>query len=484
MQSERWQRGWGGYVWAALGLMLMGTGCVQIQRPAEDLASGQLPAAERFHASGQGDRPDADFVDDGWLPALGDPMLVTLVEEAQLHNPDLRRAAAVWEEAVARSRVARSYLSPRLDVTAGASRGRDGLSRNSSGRPATSSVYRVQAEASWELDLWGRVRSESAAAEASMVATALDLIYARQSLAAAVAEAWFLAIQAQLQLAIDDAKLEAERRTAQITRDKVEIGAGLFLDAELAEANLALAEAAVHRSQSAVAELTRALEVLLGRYPAAELALAAALPQVGAALAEIGVPSALLERRPDVVAADRRVAAAFHRVEAAKAARLPQVTLTGSAGALLDPTERIWSIGANLLAPIFTAGRLAAEVRVADAQQHQALADYVAVGLAAFGEVENALAGEHFLAQQEQALAHASERMRNASRIGEERYDAGILTIIELTTLRRQDFETRSLLLGVQAQRLLTRVTLHRALGGSIQAPESDAPADQAAASE
>ncbi|MGE4157870.1 MAG: TolC family protein, partial [Planctomycetota bacterium] len=316
-------------------------------------------------------------------------------------------------------------------------------------------------------DLWGRVRSDVAAASEATLATALDSEFARQSLAASVGEAWFLAIEARRQLAIDLDRLEAERSTAEITRDRVAAGVGTQLEAELVEANVAIATAAVRRDEAAIVELVKALEALLGRYPAAELAVAEELPAVPGPVAT-GVPSALLARRPDIAAADRRVAAAFHLRESARAAQLPQLMLTGSLGTLLDPSESIWSIGANLLAPIFVGGRLQAQVEIATAQQRQALAQYVAVAIAAFREVETALANEQYLALRQAELEKAVVRSRNASRIAEDRYEAGIISIIDLMVIRRQDFETRSILLLVRTDRLRQRLTLYRALGGSF----------------
>lgn len=401
---------------------------------------------------------------DNWVEAFNEPVLVDLTREAIAHNPDLRHAAAVWSEARARTRVARSYLSPQLDASGGASRSKRGFGGSD---PVTSTQYTIEAQASWELDLWGRIRSSSSAAEFDAQASMADYAGARQSIAASVIDAWLLTVQAREKLAIDLVLLESEQRTAKVTGDKVATGIGTQLEAELAQSNVALAQAAVTNDRAAIDELTKALEALLGRYPSAELEVAGSLPPFPGEIA-IGVPSQLLERRPDLVAADRRVGAAFHRVEASKAARLPSVTLTASLGSMLDPTEGIWSIGANLLAPIFNAGRLDAQVEISTAQQEQALANFVSAAINAFREVETALGNERYLEQRERELGVASGHLVQASRVGEDRYNAGILSIVDLMTIRRQDFQSRIELLQVRTDRLRQRLTLYRALGGSF----------------
>lgn len=447
-------------------------GCLAIDSPPDDLARSEAPKRQSFASSAAGLQQVVPVVD-GWVAAFGDTQLTALVQEALAHNPDLRRAAAAWREAQARVRSARAELWPWLDASGRASRARPVFP----GRFQTGSLQIIQASASWEVDLWGRVRSTNAAAAATAEAQRLQLAAARQSLAATVAESWVLAIQARRQLAIDLLLLEAEQRTARITGDKVDSGVGAQLDAQLARANLSLAEQLVTADHAAIDQLVKALEALLGRYPGAELAVADRLPAFPGEIA-VGVPAELLERRPDLVAADRRVAAAFHRTEAARAARLPNVTLTASLGQIVDPAETLWSLAGDVFAPLFQGGRLEAAVEAADAQQEQALADYVSTAIDAFREVETALAAEDFLLRREADLLQATTRLEDASRIGEDRYAAGILSIIELIVIRRQDFQSRRTLLQVQSDRIRQRIALHLALGGSFgAAPALQTPA-------
>ena len=397
-------------------------------------------------------------VQDRWLEDFQDITLNQLVDEAIAKNPDLDVAAARVEAALALIDIAASALRPRVEGLADAREADQGFG----------SDYQITLglEVGWEMDIWGRIRSAEAAAEQEALSAALVYEYARQSLAASVADAWYLAITAQKQLAIDQERLEVELLTEDIATKRVQLGVNTPIDEEIANANVKLAQDAVARSQLALTESARALEILLGRYPSAELEISGEFPLFRNP-GTTGIPSELLERRPDLVAADRRVAAAFHRLDSAQAARLPRVFLSSSMGTLLNPVNSLWSIGSNLLAPLYTGGELEAQVEVRAAEQREALANYVGVALDAFREVESALANIEYLQEREIYLQEAEARLAEASRIAQTRYDAGLLTIFELTQTRRQYFETASQLLRVRSEQIRQRINLYLALGGS-----------------
>lgn len=445
-------------------------GCANINEPPRDLARNDVPIRSQFAAASGLTFPETTSA--GWLASFSDSALTSIIEEAVRSNPDLRAAAARVDEARARARVAESYLWPQIDGAGNVSRQRVATA-GTRGGTTTYTQYELGGALSWELDLWGRLRSLSEAERQSAAAVQLDYQFARLSLAAQVADTWFLTIQAGQQLQIDREHFETEERTARITRDKAVTGIGGQLDAELQEANLRLAADAVRRDEQSIQELTRAIEVLIGRYPSAELAVASTLPTISSHV-PVGLPSELLERRPDMRAADRRVAAAFHAVDAAKAAQLPRVTLSASLGWLIDPNTSFWSVGGGLLAPLIDGGRLQAEVELSDAVQRQEIAFYVATAINAFREVETAMGNEASLVSREAELRDAASRSQAASRIGEDRYAVGILSIVDLTTIRRQEFETRSLLLQVSTDRLRQRLALYRALGGSFESETSE----------
>jgi outer membrane protein TolC len=177
-----------------------------------------------------------------------------------------------------------------------------------------------------------------------------------------------------------------------------------------------------------------------------------------------GLPSELLERRPDVVAADREVAAAFFRTGSAKAAKLPSLSINGNLGMLLNPAAAVWNLGANLLAPVVDGGARQADVEIAQGQQKQALAAYVRTAINGFREVETAM-----LSQREQELAKATERFQKARVSAEVSYKEGAMSLVDLTTIQAQDHQSRMELIKVRGERLRQRINLHLALGGSFE---------------
>lgn len=447
-------------------VLLLVSGCA-VSEPPPGLSRSALPILPEQYAAADGSPGAATGP---WLATLQDPTLSALVVEAIQNNPDLRAAAARWEGASARVRVSRSRLFPTLDGTASAERRDDGFEVGSAGFLDPVGRLSLGFDVRWEVDLWGRLRHGVRASQHDADAAALELAHAHQSLAALVAESWFLATASLLQIQVAQERWEVEQRTLRVTKARADAGGGSDLDLELAGANVALAREALDEVRSAHEEAKRALEILIGRYPAAELAIAKTLPEQPA-LAAVGVPSALLERRADVIAADRRIAAAFHRHGSSRAARLPRVTISGSLGTLLDPSHTIWAIGANLLAPLVDGGRRRAEVAIADAAQREALAAYASTGLSAFREVETALSNLKYLGRREAQRRVADRRLRKASDIAKVRYDAGRLTILDLAQVRRQDFTNRSRLLAIRGARLQQWVRLRLAIGDSFSGP-------------
>jgi NodT family efflux transporter outer membrane factor (OMF) lipoprotein len=416
------------------------------------------PVPATFAAAGQSTSPVAG---QGWLDDFGDPRLKALVAEAWRRNPDLYTAAGVYQESAAAAQAAAATLYPQFNGK--------GSSRYTDNDGVSSRDYSVGLEVSWEVDLWGKLRSDRAFAQKVAQSAGLDYLQARHSLAAAVAEAYFAAIAAEEQLAIDRLRLESEKETAQITRQRVDAGLGSSLERDLGNANVNLAEATVKDDLSALAEAKRFLEVIPGRYPASSISAARSdLPQLPGGRVALGIPAALLERRPDVRSAELLVDAAYENVKSARAARLPALTLSAGVRSLIDPATFISQVASSIVAPIADGGRLAAREAVATAQQKQTLGQYASVALDAFREVEGALSNERYLAERERELATAASRLRNARQASEGRYEAGVTPILDLQQVRTRDFQTRSQLLGVRFERLRQRLLLYRALGGEV----------------
>ena len=433
----------------------------------ESLPNLQLPPGWTG-AGGAASAPGA-VGEQPWLAAFKDPQLDALVQEALKYNPDLQVTAARVEQAASYVKVAGATLLPQVNALA---RGGGALSGDSSG------LEGVGIFANWELDLWGRVRAGREAARDQYTSAALDAEYARQSLAALVAKSWFLATEARLQKAIAEEMAGSSEKQLALSQDRLRVGRGDEYDVALSKANLATFRDSVRSLDLAYQQALRALEALAGRYPAATVQVPAQLMALPGPI-PVGMPSELLERRPDVIAAERRVASAFYRIEEAKAARLPRISLTAAVTSissdlfvLKDRDNPVWSAGASLTAPLYTGGALQGQVEVRTAEQKQALAEYGRIGARAFGEVENALSSAFALADREAILTESVAANSRALELANVRYRVGVG---DLRAVQQQSLAlhaARTALLRVQAERLVQRVNLHLALGGSFEQPQ------------
>jgi outer membrane protein, multidrug efflux system len=411
----------------------------------------------------------AAAVADGWLASFNDPALEALVREAIEYNTDLRAAAARVETAAGYVKLAGATLYPQVNALA---RGGGKMSGDSSG------LQGMGVTATWELDLWGRVRASQRGAQFTYDSAALDAAYARQSIAAQTAKAWFLAIEAQLQLAVAKDTVASSERLVGFARDRLRIGTGDDYDVATSRASLETYRDVVAQLELARAQALRALETLIGRYPAAAIeapARFAAMPPP----VPVGLPSELLERRPDVIAAERRVAAAFYGIEEAKAARLPRISLTASltsvSSDLFVLTERsnpMFSLGATLLAPIFLGGALQAQVDIRTGEQAHAIAEYGRIATRAFGEVENALSAGFALDERTTILGRVTAENERALELAQVRYRIGSGDLRAVSQQQLAMYSARSAHIRVEAERRVQRVNLYLALGGGFARTE------------
>jgi len=415
-----------------------------------------------------GTQSDAGVVQVGWIEIFNDPALTRLVTEAQANNRDLTAAAASVDRAWALARQAGAVLSP--DISLAATGGRSGSSDSSS--PTTTKLS-LGLQVSWEADLWGRLRAGQRGAVASAQAVEADYRFAQYSLAAATAKAYFTSIEAKFQADIARETVEILEETQRIVNVKHDNGMASAQDVSLTRSDLASARERLTTVEGSYRDALRALEVLLGRYPSAELDVRDYLPAVPPP-PPAGIPSELLERRPDIVAAERRVAAAFNATAQAQAARLPTVGLTGNLGGassslsdLLDPANVAWSAGANLLAPIFDGGRRREAVEIATAEQKQALAAYGQAALNAFSELESNLDQGTVIAQREVDLEVAAREAEKAFRIASLRYEEGEEDLLSVLTIQQRVISAKSALSSVERLLLEQRINLNLALGGS-----------------
>jgi NodT family efflux transporter outer membrane factor (OMF) lipoprotein len=455
--------------WLSGSIVLLWTmsGCAvkQPPSPAATLA-GVLPATTTVPPEYTATNGVNGNVIEDWIGTFQDQQLEKLVDEGLKNNLDLKVAATRVESAAALATAARSLLYPQLTATALAgAAGRDGRVRDVSG-----SVLDV----SWELDLWGRVREAGAAADAGREAAVADVLSARQSLAALIATLWYDTVATDRRRATSASAAVAYGDLLRLVKTRNEVGATGTQDVALATADLDQARERERAYAASLQKLTRSLEVILGRYPAAELALAPSLPPVPAPVPD-GLPSELLERRPDLVAAERRVAESFHLVQSAKAARLPRFRLTAAGGRtsgelirLLGVGTGFWNAGVEIFAPLFLGGALQAQVRAATADQEAAVNVFGQAALRAFGEVESALGSETLLADQQRYLESVLTQSTEALRLGRLRYEAGATDFLHVLQMQQRVFVSQFELVAIQNDRLANRIALHLALGGGF----------------
>jgi NodT family efflux transporter outer membrane factor (OMF) lipoprotein len=403
-----------------------------------------------------------------WLASFNDPQLVALVAEAIAHNPDLAVAAARVAAAQGAAAVAASALLPQIGGQAGGRATWD-ISHGDA-QPSGIALIGI----SWEPDVWGRLRAQRGAAAANAQAAALDAAWARESIAATTATLWYLGTEARQMVALSQQAVAIYSDLLALVRQRRAAGRDSDLDVVDVRAKLETAQSALADAQASEAQIRRALEILLGRYPSAELASALNPPPLPPPV-PAGLPSSLLGRRPDIVAAQARVLAAFRQQEAARLALLPSFALSGVGGALGDTLMSVlglnpWlaSAAIGMTVPIYTGGRLQAEVQIATAAQQQAVALYGAAALRAFAEVENSLATETTLATR---MAHETPALADrtdAVRIALVQYKAGRIDLLWVAQLQTAQLTTLQSVTQLRSAQRINRIRLYQALGGSF----------------
>lgn len=403
-----------------------------------------------------------------WLSSFQDLLLIDLVRQATANNRDLMAASANVERANALAVQAGAQLKPQANLAFASSRAGSG-----SNSISTVSNQALSVQLSWEVDLWGRISAGQRAAVASAEAAAADYQYAQHSLTAATAKAYFISIEAGRQVSILKDILTSLEETFRIVNVQYENGLASAQDVALTKSDLASTREQLITLEASQREALRALEVLLGRYPEGEVAVKTNLPALPP-MPPLGVPSDTLERRPDLIASERRVAAAFNSVAQAKAARLPQLSLTGNLGGassalsdITNPANVAWQLASNLLAPLFDGGTRKAQVEVATAEQKQALASYAQTALKAFSEVETNLDLANTLVQRENELKVALAEAEKAHHIAQLRHKEGEIALIDLLAMQQRVLSASSNKVSVQRLALEQRVNLFLALGGS-----------------
>ncbi|MCB1087418.1 MAG: efflux transporter outer membrane subunit, partial [Verrucomicrobiae bacterium] len=479
-----------------LGLGAVGCAATPPPNAAAQAELGEVP--EKWQESQEGrvsdstlsDRKSAPLpmADRDWVSKFGDERLDGLVSDALVHNKDLKVAAARIEAATANAKIAGADLSPQAQGLFRGSRQK----RNFIGFPFgpdagggdsvfsnLNNEFGLSLDLSWEIDLWGRIRAGQSAALSELQATEADRAAAELSIAGQVTRAWFGLLEAREQVVLAEKTLEIFQKTEQAVRDRFNAGIGeagqnLASQLRLAMVDIETARANLESRREAVKLAARQIEVLLGRYPAGSLESGHALPKMPSA-PPAGMPGVLLDRRPDLHASERRLAAADRRLVEAKRALLPAISLSGSAGTsseqiedLLNSDFSIWSLAGNAAQPILNGGRLREGVVLRRAQVKQAAAEFEKTALTAFAEVENALTTGESLAARESALRKAADLAGEAYRSSSEEFAAGTGDLLTMLTAQDRWFLQQSRLIAIRRERLDNRVALHLALGGGF----------------
>jgi len=455
---------------ACLGVsMLLGACAITGNAPAP---APNMPPAFAEQAASDAAVPTPD-----WWSAFGSQELSSLVAAALGANPDLAIAAERVRQAEAQVSIAGATLFPVLNFGAGSSRRE---TRVDGGSWQTGDASSATLSASYELDLWGKNASGVRSAEAALRASRFDRETVRLTLVAGVANAYFQVLSLRGRLGVARENLGIAERVFAVVDSRVRNGAASALDLARQQAAVLTQKAAIQPLELQERQTLFALAILLGRAPegfdtAASAVTALAVPRVAP-----GLPSQLLVRRPDLASAEAQLAAANANVAAARAALLPNIGLTGSAGLASDvllnflngPTATI-AIGASLLQPIFDGGRLRAQTDVAASRERELVENYRKAVLAALADVESTLAAGGRTAAQELLQEKVVEQARRALRLAEIRYREGADDLLTTLDAQRTLFQAEDQLAQIRLSRLQASVGLFKALGGAWKMPET-----------
>ncbi len=453
--------------------------------PAYERPATPNPAAFK-ELQGWAPAAPADALERGpWWNLFSDPVLDGLVRQVEVNNQNVAAAVAAYSQARALVAEQRASLFPTVTLTGGANRngsggggGGSGNNGNSNGNGRTSNSYRLNIGSSWEPDVWGRLRAGVSAAQANAQASGADLASARLSAQGELAADYFSLRSVDAQRALLATTIEGYRRVLKITQNRFDVGIVPHSDVYQAQTQLASAQSDDLTLARQRAQFEHAIAVLIGKAPA-DFALASAEWKVTVPDVPVGVPSALLERRPDIAASERAVAAANAQIGIVRSAYFPQIGLTASYGPsasaigdLFKASSVAWALGLSATETLFNGGANRAAVQGANAAREQAVARYRQTVLTAFADVEDQLAATRVLAQQQELQRQASEAADKVEEQVLNRYKAGQVSYSEVVQAQVTALNARRALVQTQGNRQTTAVALIQALGGGWHADQ------------
>jgi len=469
--------------WPAVASAAVLTACAAPPYKVPQVAAA-LPPAYKEVGPWTPAAPADEAAHGAWWTAFNDPQLDQLEGRLAAANPDLAQAVARYDQARAFLAQARAGFFPTVSLDGSADRSRQSISRpNGNGRSVQGDDFTLGAAVSYEPDLWGRVRNTVAAGAAEAQASAADLAATRLSLQAELADTYLSLRSLDAQARVLDAAVVNYAKALDLTQARHRGGVVSGVDVGQAETQLNTARAARSEVAAQRALLEHAAASLVGE-PASRFSIAVAdqLPQLPAT--PVSAPSILLQRRPDVAAAERRAFAANRRIGVARVAFFPDVALSATGGfetthlhqSLLTTPNSFWSLGADAALAIFDGGQRAAGVRAAKAGFEEAAGAYRTTVLAAFQEVEDNLALLNHLAQEAEQQQAALDAARRTEDLALTRYKQGAATYLDAVQAQTSALDAERAVVGLQARRLQASVDLIRALGGGWMAPERPAP--------
>jgi len=472
----------------AISLALLAAGCAlgpNYKRPAVPVPPTwrEIPTAEA-----------TSLANSSWWELLDDPQLQELIKVALVENKDLKIAVERIEEARARYGFTKADLWPKVDLngTAGRLRFNAGSllhtpegDQTAAAEGTETSIYAVSADVSWELDFFGRIRRASEAQNALFLGTEEARRSAVLALVADVARAYFELRDFDRRLEVARRTIESRREYVQFAKDRFEGGITAEIDFRQAEAELRRVETVVFDLERLIALKENELSVLLGRNPGPMLRGRSLDEQRLPATVPAGLPSALLDRRPDIREAEQTLAAATANIGEAKALLFPRIALTGSYGfastdfdTLFEGPSKSWNIIGNLLQPIFHAGKNKRRVEITESRQRQMLYTYERTILQAFRETEDALVSYRKIGEQRQAQADRVGAERKVLELAELRYRGGVAAYLEVLDAQRSLFDAELDEAQTIGGHLVSLVRLYKALGGGW--PPEATPAAEA----
>lgn len=478
--------------------MALSTGCVSIDA---ELAERATPPATWAAVSAER-AGDVVPVTENWLSDLNDPVVVALVDEAMVNNNDVAAAIARVRSARANAGQTRSQLLPSVStyLTGSSTRVPGGQGRLDpatgqiiGGNAASSSdSFGLGFQLSWEADLWGRLTDQTRAAYLDVEGQALTTASTRLSIAGATANAYYALAAAQLQRQLSERDVETGEANLRIIERRYNSGLSSSLDVRLARSSLASSRSTLLQRQQTETESARRLEVLVGRYPDGSVLKANALPELSELigsdgnLVNIGEPTDLIFRRPDILAAEAAVAAAGLRVSAARKEFIPSLslsasaeeTVTSSSAIAFNPDEVFARLIGNLVQPLFQGGRLRAQAMARKADMEAALRSYSQTALQAFEEVENAITAERLLTARLASQKLAFEEAAAAEELTTRQYLGGTTNIFNLINAQQRRISAESGFIAAAQNRLSNRINLYLALGAPFMTPGELAMAD------